>query len=72
LGFRKLETGSLANSASLAEVARAKCQHLILWAVAGVIGLFQALPDHIHRHQDVTGHMQILGESQDRRQAQVL
>jgi hypothetical protein len=42
-------------------------QHLILGAVAGVIGLLHALQNHIHRLQDVTGGTRIPKDSQDRR-----
>jgi hypothetical protein len=38
----------------------------------GAVGLLCVLQDHVHRFQDVTSHMQILGDSRDRRHTQIL
>jgi hypothetical protein len=46
--------------------------HLIPEAMAGVIGLFHVLQDHVHRPQDVTGRTRIPRDSEDGRQAQIL
>jgi hypothetical protein len=47
-------------------------QHLIPRVMAGVVGLFHTLQDHVRRPQDITYCTQISGDSRDGRQARIL